>query len=279
MTEYIIITLKAPQINFDLLTALLLDIGCDSFSEEPNQLIAYIEESVFDQNKLKNILQTIKEQSIHLEYQVAKLENKNWNAEWENNFEPVKVKNECIVRASFHPIDKQYTYDIIINPKMSFGTGHHETTHMMLEHLLDIEVENKIVMDAGAGTGILSILASMKKAKAVTAFDIEDWAYNNAIENIKLNNCNQITVLQGTINTLNLPFNKYDIILANINKNVLLEEISVYYKFLNHRGILILSGFFENDISDLNTVAQASNLLLEKTNVKNNWSSIIYKKN
>ena len=277
MIQYTVISLHTNNDNFEILTAALLDIGCDSFSEENNMLLAYIEKEMYNEQIFQDLLHNYQSQ-FEIEAEVSDLENKNWNEEWESNFKPVKVGDECIVRASFHPKDKDYTYDIVINPKMSFGTGHHETTHMMLEHILNMNIEGTTLMDAGSGTGILAILAAMRGATDVVAFDIEDWAFHNAVENAALNRCGHIHVLQGSINTLELPFAAYDIILANINKNVLLEEISVYYKFLKPGGKLVLSGFYEHDIPDLDKKAKALHYLSEKINVKNNWASIIYSK-
>lgn len=277
MVEYLVISLRTQNINFEILSAALLELGCDSFCEESNLLLAYIDKSQFDAESLKNLVEKYSAE-FEIKYEISDLENKNWNEEWEKNFEPVTVGQACIVRASFHPADKVYDYDIVINPKMSFGTGHHETTHMMLEHLLQMDIKDITLLDAGAGTGILAILAAMRGAKNIVAFDIEDWAFHNAVENAALNNCANIHVLQGTIGTLTLPFKTYDIILANINKNVLLEEISVYYTFLKTGGKLVMSGFFENDVTDIDLKAKELNFLLEKINVKNNWASVIYSK-
>lgn len=277
MIQYIVVAIKTANDNFEMISAALLEVGFDSFCEEANNLLAYIEETEFDEVELDATLEKFKSQ-FELSYSYKLLENKNWNEEWESNFEPVKVGQACIVRASFHAADQPYEYDIVINPKMSFGTGHHETTHMMLEHVLKMDIEGTTLMDAGSGTGILSILAAMRGAKNIVAFDIEDWAYHNAVENAAMNKCAHIHVLQGTIDTLQLPFDTYDIILANINKNVLLEEISVYYKFLKTGGKLVLSGFFENDVTDIDSKAKELNYLLEKIDVNNNWASVIYSK-
>lgn len=277
MSQYTVISVFTANENFDILVAALLDMGCDSFSEESQLLLAYIETNTYNASGLQKLMTSFASQ-FEIRYEVSDLENKNWNEEWESNFEPVMVGDECIVRASFHAKDKPYKYDIVINPKMSFGTGHHETTHMMLEHVLHLNIENTTLMDAGCGTGILAILAAMRGAKDIVAFDIEDWAFHNAVENAQLNGCSHIHILQGTINNLSLPFTSFDIVLANINKNVLLEEISVYYKFLKPDGKLVLSGFYESDIPDLEIKAKELNYLLEKINVRNNWASIIYSK-
>lgn len=278
MIAYKIITINCPNVHFDLVSALLLNYGCDSFSEESNRLKAYIEAQLLDIDSLDELIARMKN-DFEITYQIEDLEEKNWNEEWEKNFIPVIVDNRCIVKATFHNSEQKYDYEILINPKMSFGTGHHETTYMMIEHILDMDLVGKDVLDAGCGTGILAILAAQMQAKNIVAYDIEDWAYHNAVENILLNHTSHIHVLQGTISTLQLPIPAYDIILANINKNVLLEEISVYYQFLKPNGLLVLSGFFENDISDINNKALVSNYIQQKINVKNNWASVICTKN
>lgn len=261
----------------DVVIAELNEIGYDSFAETDAGLIAYIDETIFKEEALQALLSKY-QQTFHFTYTFAPLENKNWNEEWEKNFQPVTIQDKCIVRASFHIPDKNYPYDIVINPKMSFGTGHHETTFMMIDHMLSLDLQGKVVMDAGSGTGILAIMASKLGASEVSAFDIEQWAYENSIENIQQNHCSNIYVSIGSIESVQLPETSYDVILANINKNVLLDEISVYSQFLRKNGKLLLSGFYEDDVADIDEVAQKYFLKMALRNSKNKWASIVYEK-
>ncbi|MBX9851175.1 MAG: 50S ribosomal protein L11 methyltransferase, partial [Cytophagaceae bacterium] len=235
----------------------------------------FVDEKLFDENALKEILSRY---CITSSYKVSRLEEKNWNEEWEKNFQPVFIADTCAIKASFHKLDKTYPYEIIINPKMSFGTGHHETTSMMIENQLETDHKNKKVMDAGSGTGILAIMASKLGAEQVFAFDTEDWAFENLKENINLNACRNVKVAKGDISGVSVPFSSFDIILANINKNVLLDEIPVYSKYLSKGGILIVSGFYEEDISDIDTVCRNSSLKKISHRLKNRWASLVFQK-
>ena len=275
--NYTEVTIKVNEDYNEILIAELLESGYDSFAETAEGLIAYIEAQLFDEKILAEIRNKYASE-FEFEYFFKALENKNWNEEWEKNFQPVTIQDLCIVRASFHTPDKSYKYDIVINPKMSFGTGHHETTHMMIDHILQLDFRDKVVMDAGSGTGILSIMASKAGAKSVSAFDIEDWAYENSLENIEQNICPNVYVSIGSIRTVKLPEISYDVILANINKNVLLDEISVYSQFLKEGGQLLLSGFYEEDIEDIDNTAKKCFLKMAFRNSKNKWASIVYEK-
>jgi ribosomal protein L11 methyltransferase len=274
--RYLEIKINTPTEYYDILIAELSAIGYDSFMEEGDALLAYVDEQVFKEEDLKSILSKYNPGSIS--YSFHKMEDKNWNEEWEKNFQPVEIGNECIIRASFHKIDPKYRYDIIINPKMSFGTGHHETTHMMVENQLEIGHTGKKVMDAGSGTGILAILASKLGAEHVMAFDVEDWAFENLKENINLNNCSNIQAAQGTVQSVRFPYNKYDIVLANINKNVLMNEIPIYVKIMSEKGILVVSGFYEEDIKDIEGVCTSVHLKKVKQKIINKWASLVCEK-
>lgn len=263
-----------PELS-EILIGELVEVGFDSFQETETGLDAYIEESVFSEPVLKEILLKYSE-GQNIPYTVGLLENKNWNEEWEKNFQPVMIGEDCIVRASFHQPDKKYRYDIVINPKMSFGTGHHETTSMMIMHQLEIEHEGKAVMDAGSGTGILAILASRRGAQLVDAFDIEDWAFENLKENAILNGCSNILISQADITKADLRVTQYDIILANINRNVLLEEMPEYAKRLKTLGKLVLSGFYKEDIVLLETRAGEFGFKKTSQKEKNNWASLVF---
>jgi ribosomal protein L11 methyltransferase len=207
-----------------------------------------------------------------------KVHKENWNEEWEKNVDPVMVGDQCIIRAEFHKIEKKYPYEIIITPKMSFGTGHHQTTYLMVRNQLSIDHRDKRVMDAGCGTAVLAILASKRGAKSVEAFDIDEWSIENGRENVIKNNCENIRIRQGTILDFTWP-TPFDIILANINKNVLMKEMGTYSKQLVTRGLLVLSGFYEGDIPDLVREAKQQGLQLQQQDEKEQWASLVLQKN
>jgi ribosomal protein L11 methyltransferase len=266
----------SPELS-ELLIAELVEIGYDSFQETDTGLDAYIDQELFTEKILQEII--AKYSSMEpIPYSFGLLEDKNWNEEWEKNFQPVIIGEECIVRASFHAPEKNYKYDIVINPKMSFGTGHHETTSMMIANQLEIDHMGKSVMDAGSGTGILAILASKLKAGFINAFDVEDWAFENLKENANLNGCSNILIGKGDITQVDLKAKEYDIILANINRNVLLDEMPEYYKRLKPGGILVLSGFYVDDIPMIEGRAGEFGLKRSSSKEKNKWASLVFNK-
>jgi ribosomal protein L11 methyltransferase len=259
-----------PDFN-EMMMAELGEIGFDSFVENDDELLCYIPANDFDESKLKDI--TARYQTLTaISYSFETLETKNWNEEWERNYQPIEVAGRVRVRASYHAADPAFEYDIVIDPKMSFGTGHHETTTMVMAHQLTLDHSNKSVLDVGSGTGILAILAEKLGANKLTAFDIEEWAYLNAVENATLNACHKITVFQGTIN--DCPAGIYDIVLANINRNILLAEIPTYITFLKPGGTLIVSGFYEFDAADIVQKATECGLKKISQETLNNWASI-----
>jgi ribosomal protein L11 methyltransferase len=249
----------------ELLIAELVDVGYDSFQETDEGLDAYIEQGLFEEPKLKELLERYSPDEV-IPYSFSLLEDKNWNEEWEKNFQPVIIGEDCIVRASFHIPETPYKYDIVINPKMSFGTGHHETTSMMIANQLEIDHKGKTVMDAGSGTGILAILATKLEASLVDAFDVEDWAFENLKENAILNGCSTILIGKGDVTKVELREKEYDIILANINRNVLLDEMPEYCRRLKSGGTLVLSGFYLHDVPMLEE--RAGEFGLKKSIVK-----------
>ncbi|MCB0445224.1 MAG: 50S ribosomal protein L11 methyltransferase, partial [Gelidibacter sp.] len=190
---------------------------------------------------------------------------------WEKNFNPIIVDNVCSVRAPFHP-KPDTKYDIIIEPKMSFGTGHHETTHMMIQHILKNDFKNKSVLDMGCGTGVLAILAEIKGAKPIDAIDYDHWCYLNSIENVERNNCKHITVIEGDASALSGK--KYDTIIANINRNILLNDMASYAKCLHPNGTLFLSGFYKDDIAVIEETCNKHLLKHVETLEKNNWVAL-----
>lgn len=257
----------------DILIAEIGDAGFDTFIENENGFEGYAEGENFDRNRLDEI-KTRYQLLTPIEYSFERVEKQNWNEIWENNYEPINVEDKCLIRAEFHKPDKKYQYEIIITPKMSFGTGHHQTTYLMIKNQMGIDHANKIVMDAGCGTAILSIMASKLGAKHVEAFDIDEWSVTNGSENIDVNNCSNIHQQQGKISDLTFDGN-FDIILANINKNVLLREMAQYAAYLNPGGLLLLSGFFEDDIDDLLNEASRYRLKEVRRDERERWAALL----
>jgi ribosomal protein L11 methyltransferase len=257
----------------EILMAELGEAGFDTFMEAENGFEAFCEEGKFNEEFLGEVKTRYKFVSP-LVFSFDKIEKKNWNEEWEKNLEPIIVDDRCLVRAEFHRIEKKYPYEIIITPKMSFGTGHHQTTYLMLKAQLDIDHQHKRVMDAGCGTAILSIMASKRGANTVDAFDIDEWSVINGKENIENNGCPNIDIRQGKITDLNFE-GVFDIILANINKNVLLAELGQYAGYLNKGGLLLLSGFYVHDIDDLKKAAGEFWLSEVRRDEKEGWASLL----
>lgn len=260
----------------EILMAELAEIDFEAFEENTNLLEAYILEDNFEQQKLDLIQKNYKD-LIDFTYKVQKIARKNWNEEWEKSYKPVFIIDKCVIKSHFHQLDKKYPYEIMINPKMSFGTGHHETTTLMIENQLNISHHDKKVLDLGCGTGVLSIMASKLGAKSIEAYDIDEWAVENSTENFMLNEVDNVIVFLGTVENVE-ESHHFQIILANINKNVLLKEMPAYTLRLDSKGFLILSGFYEKDIKDLDKIARQNQLENTGYIVKNNWASIIYQK-
>lgn len=261
----------------EILQAEISEAGFDTFMEIENGFEAYAEQEKFDKEILHEIIQKYSAFTPITSYQ-DKIEKKNWNEEWEKNYEPVIVDDQIIIRAAFHQPSKNYPYDIIITPKMSFGTGHHQTTHLMVKTQLEIDHKNKIVMDAGCGTAVLAIMASKLGAKKIEAFDIDEWSVINGQENAEINQCNNINIRQGKISDLTFE-DDFDIILANINKNILLQEMHQYAAYLKPGGLLLLSGFYEKDIPDLLKAAEPHKLSQVVSHERESWVSLLLKKN
>ncbi|HWA33539.1 MAG TPA: 50S ribosomal protein L11 methyltransferase [Cyclobacteriaceae bacterium] len=261
----------------EILMAEIAEAGFDTFMETDEGFEAYAEDSKEDTDQLNYISQ--KYSSVKpLLFLFDKIKKENWNEQWEKNVDPIIVDNRCLIRAEFHKIPEKYPYEIVITPKMSFGTGHHQTTYLMIKAQLDLDHKNKTVMDAGCGTAILSVMASMRGAKHVEAFDIDAWSIENGEENARRNGCGNIRIRQGTVRDFSWP-EKFDIILANINKNVLLDEIPVYSKLLCPGGELLLSGFYTSDVAELEQLAIHCGLTEKRRNEKDTWASLLLVKN
>ncbi|MFD1163469.1 50S ribosomal protein L11 methyltransferase [Hwangdonia seohaensis] len=261
---------KPIQPVTEILIAELGYAGFESFVENEDGVTAYIQKKEWQKDILDDI-QILNSDEFEISYTFEDIEQTNWNEEWEKNFNPIVVDNLCSVRAPFH--QKPNTkYDIIIEPKMSFGTGHHETTHMMIQHILNNDFKDKSVLDMGCGTGVLAILAEIKGAKPIDAIDYDNWCYLNSLENVERNNCKNITVLEGDANLLKNK--KYDIIIANINRNILLQDMKTYTACLNKNGMLFLSGFYADDISIIQAECEKYMLKFAEKLERNNWVSL-----
>ena len=256
----------------EILIAELGNVGFESFVETENGVTAYIQKTDWNAEILADVF-VLNSDEFSIKYNLNEVPQTNWNAEWEKNFEPIQVDDLVSIRAPFHE-NPNLKYDIVIEPKMSFGTGHHETTHMMVQHLLQLDLENKKVLDMGCGTGILAIFAEMKGAKPLDAIDIDNWCYENSVENVTRNNCENISVYEGDATLL--VDKKYDVIIANINRNILLMDMKVYTNCLQKGGILLLSGFYEQDIPVIDAELIKYGLKLEKFIQRNNWVALKY---
>ena len=259
----------------EILIAELGAVGFESFVENENGVTAYIQKEEWNSTLLESIF-ILNSDEFSIEYKQNEVEQTNWNVEWEKNFKPIQVSNLASIRAPFHE-NPNLKYDIVIEPKMSFGTGHHETTYMMVQHLLQLNLEGKKVLDMGCGTGILAIFAEMKGAKPIDAIDIDTWCYKNSLENVERNNCKYISVFEGDASLL--IHKKYDVIIANINRNILLTDMKTYINCLQKNGILLLSGFYQEDVPIIDTEISKYNLTLETVIEKNNWVALKYIKN
>ena len=260
----------------EILMAEIAEVGFDTFLETEKGFEAFVEEEKFDHNHLESIKEKYQHVNPLIFFQ-DKIQKQNWNEEWEKSIEPIIVEDKCVVRAEFHKLDTKYPYEIVITPKMSFGTGHHQTTYLMLKSQMKIDHQHKRVMDAGCGTAILSIMASKLGAKEVEAFDIDEWSAVNGKENIENNKCHNVHLYQGKISEMKFT-GKFDIILANINKNVLLAEMKSYSDHLSITGQLLLSGFYTNDIDDLKKEANQYNLSEVTRDEKETWASLLLQK-
>ncbi|WP_430612101.1 50S ribosomal protein L11 methyltransferase [Flavobacterium sp. JP2137] len=263
------------ELGTEILIAELAEKAFESFEESENGVSAYVQKSLWSEDILDGV-QILGSSDFKISYIVEDIEQINWNEEWEKNFNPIDVDGVCYVRAPFHE-KTSAKYDIVIEPKMSFGTGHHETTYMMIRHILQNEMADKVVLDMGCGTAILGILASMRGAKQVDAIDIDNWCYLNSIENAERNACNNMAIFEGDASILTKE-EKYDIILANINRNILLNDMATYVQCLKPAGSIYFSGFYTEDIPYIKEEAAKQGLEYISQLEKNNWVSLKFNK-
>lgn len=256
----------------NILTSELGNIGFDSFVEDDNKILAYVQQKLFEETELKQLILEFPI-DVSIAYTIKEMEDVNWNEEWEKNyFSPIVVNDRCVVKSSFHKDVPDYEYTIIINPKMAFGTGHHQTTVLMMQEILKKDFSGELVLDMGCGTAILAILASMRNASEVLAIDIDEWAYDNAIENLRLNNIENVEVQIGGAELL--AGKRFDTIIANINRNILLQDMKSYAQSLNENGTLFMSGFYVEDIDILKKEAEKYGLSFIYHIERDNWAGV-----
>ncbi len=281
--RYIQLSVTTSAINeniTDILSFYLGNIGYESFIATENGLDAYIPQKNFSQQKLEEMFHLLPIdmsdlfKDIEVEYKFNLLEKKNWNKEWEKNyFKPLVVSERCLVRSSFHLVDKKYDYEITIDPKMAFGTGHHQTTYLMLQEILSLKLQDTSVLDIGCGTAVLAILASKMGATEIVAIDFDEWAYYNAKENVLLNDIANIDVRLGEIDLVQSE--KFDFIFANINRNILLQDIKQYANAMHKGSTLIMSGFYTDDVSTIKEECEKHSLGYQKVEQRDKWCALV----
>lgn len=271
MQTYLEFTFKIEPLQpwNEILMAELIEVGFDSFTEEHDGILAYIQKYLFTETSLQNV-SLLTHPEVEISYTYSEMPNINWNEEWEKNFDPINVENQVSIRAEFHE-NQNLPHEIIIQPKMSFGTGHHATTYLMIQQMLDMDFNGKTVLDMGCGTSVLAIFAKQKGAGETVAIDIDEWSVENSKENAARNNV-ELEISQGTAE--NLGREKFDIILANINRNILISDIPTYVSVLNEGGSLLLSGLCFFDVDDILEVCTQQNLTLKRQLQREEWVSL-----
>lgn len=263
-------TEPSSEVISDVLSAFAAEAGCESFVTEDDGLTAYVQQGLFEKKKLEALLTEFPVPDVKISYTIAEAEDKDWNEEWEKNyFQPIIIDDQCVIHSTFHKNVPKAKYDIIINPQMAFGTGHHETTSLMLGELLLADLKDKNVLDMGCGTSILAILASKRGAKSVTAIDIDDWCISNSKDNFILNNITNINVFQGDANSLKGM--DFDVVIANINRNILLNDMYHYVACMHQGSIIFMSGFYKQDITKIREEGERLGLTFQYFKEKNNW--------
>lgn len=261
----------------DILIAELGELDYESFTQSDDAVEAYIQVPLFDMEAVNEIsLNHLSNAPFTLSYSHKTIESQDWNAVWESNFNPVIISDQVVIRASFHTDTPKVPHDIVIDPKMSFGTGHHSTTSLMIQTILETDLTDKTVLDMGCGTSLLAILASQRNAAKVDAIDIDEWPYKNSLENIQTNGADNVSVFLGDATLL--VGKKYDIVLANINRNILLNDMKHYVACLPKGGQLIMSGFYTEDLTYIQDEAKKNNLEYISHKVDLNWVAVRFTK-
>ena len=276
--EFSFRTTPCTEVVNDVLSAVLADAGFESFVEQPDGLLAYIQQSLYDEASVEAAISEFPIPDTAIEYSFVEAEDKDWNEEWEKNFfQPIVIGNRCVIHSTFHHDVPEAEYDIAINPQMAFGTGHHETTSLVIGEILDSDMSGKIVLDMGCGTSILAILARMKGAASCTAIDIDDWCVRNSIENIELNGVDEIEVCLGDASIL-ADKGPFDMVIANINRNILLADMQHYVARMNEGATLLMSGFYVDDIPLIKAEAERLGLTFNGYKEKNRWVVTSFKR-
>lgn len=273
--EYKVFKLKCPEDLRDIFIAELGELGFDMMQETDYGLEAFSENEKLGKADTDILLE--KYGSLKISGEWAEVENTNWNEEWEKNYDPVIVEDKCLIKADFHKVDGSFPFELIINPRMSFGTGHHATTYLMVQAAFESDIKDKNILDAGCGTGVLAILAEKMGAKEVLAYDVSQLCVDNSADNLEANACTLTRLETGTLEEIS-HLTSYDLIFANINKNVLLAEVKGYSGLLAKNGRLLLSGFFDEDAADVADEAERNQLKLEKKLTKDGWACLILSK-
>ena len=259
----------------DILVARLNEIDFESYCEDEAGVKAYVKTNLLNENALKEIINDVAK-LCDLSYKITKVKQENWNEKWETNFEPVHVNDKCVIRAHFHASFTDVKYEIIITPKMSFGTGHHETTSLVMNEMFGIDFKDKSVLDMGSGTGILAILAAKLGATSLVGIDNDEWAYENALENATFNAISTISFIHGDADAIGHA--TFDIILANINRNIILKDIVTYVRAMNTKSEIIFSGFLKEDIPLILEKSEQLGLELVVSKHKKKWQMLHLKK-
>ncbi|HEY4784594.1 MAG TPA: 50S ribosomal protein L11 methyltransferase [Bacteroidales bacterium] len=275
--DYILLTCKIQSENIEFTSEILAqelsDLGFESFENSKDSLLAYIPINNFSETLFESLTSNIFNLGT-VKYSHSIIKDQNWNEEWEKNFQPVLIANKCYIRAPFHEKNSDVLYEIVMEPKMAFGTGHHETTSLMIEQMLVLDFKGKQVLDMGCGTGVLSIMASMLKAAQILAIDIDEWAFQSTVENCKVNHVDNVTVDKGDIDLI--LGKKFDIILANINRNILLNQIPSCSAVLASNGLLLMSGIYRSDFEIIKDTALSNGFKYICLSEKNNWIAILF---